>query len=923
MTANPIVPAEVRAQIHFETLLAQALQRVDIHAGQVWTDTAEHDPGVTLLQALAYAISDLSYRHTLPLVDLLTPEHKEGKDGVFPHTFGPHRALTCSPITEDDYRRAILDLHSADDSSVTESGGGKFFFRDAQLVRQLEGEQYHYLYEPGLRQFVFRPSEDTLDSDIQALTVVGGYHLYVEPNRDVDLGAAQRALDDFLFGHRNLCEQVRQQTWLEPLERDIWLTIDLDDDCMDPARVLAEIYMLTESALRPEVMRYSAADLAAQGMSNDAIYEGPRLLHGWIPTLPPARDFQASRVVSLVTLSNGLMAIDGVRTIRHLGWSDSPGWELGVAPDQYLLPWGRDPFAALADGGSVKLFKRGALLKVNAGDIASYVRAPERIDEPEVVMDFGRWRDPAKYYYASQRLPPCYGLEDDLPDAGQKQLHQFLLPFEQHLVDGCVQLALLPDLLSFRRRGDSVTWGTKWPFPSNSVPNAVHVGEGYRAELEAWSEDHAVDDARELAIVDYLLGYFGDSRAARTLPSDKGELQDFLAVQQGYLSQHAELRYARSSIRIDAVSALQRCIAAKLGIGPRLFEDPDDVSNLPFYIVEHLALLPTRPDPAYDEPRSVASALRDENILTITADSSWIPHALKVGQLIDLVVLNEQDEPMKTIANVMVSVVREHQFDLDSSGHAQLANNLDELVAVADAGKLRWCNSNVWLGEMSYSLRYTDNQDDLDSSQRRVASTPFPVTLRNGDQIEIHRRIGAKRTAGAAPESVARVVSIDALSGTLVIEPEQGNDLPGDDDERSYDWLIAREQLDDRFSFVVSVVFPQSELEVAEPEVKAAWFAQIVREAMPAHITVWMHWLDKPAFNQFADDYRRWQNAGEALGDRAYNLLQALSIGQMPAVNQGIGARKIADEDQYDEATNPWNQEFIDQNELFYVPGDE
>lgn len=31
------------------------------HRGATWTDDNAHDPGVTLLQALAYAITDLAY----------------------------------------------------------------------------------------------------------------------------------------------------------------------------------------------------------------------------------------------------------------------------------------------------------------------------------------------------------------------------------------------------------------------------------------------------------------------------------------------------------------------------------------------------------------------------------------------------------------------------------------------------------------------------------------------------------------------------------------------------------------------------------------------------------------------------------------------------------------------------------------------
>src|SRR5690606_25490796 len=38
-----------------------------------WTDYNIHDPGITLLEALCYAITDLGHRTQLPIKDLLAP----------------------------------------------------------------------------------------------------------------------------------------------------------------------------------------------------------------------------------------------------------------------------------------------------------------------------------------------------------------------------------------------------------------------------------------------------------------------------------------------------------------------------------------------------------------------------------------------------------------------------------------------------------------------------------------------------------------------------------------------------------------------------------------------------------------------------------------------------------------------------------
>lgn len=107
---NALFPA-VKDAIAFEALWQQAHEKVTALSGDIWTDTGDHDPGVTLLQSATWNCSDLSYRASLPLNDLLT--HQDGRP-LFPKDFGPEQVLTCNTVTAEDYRRALLDVHSSD-----------------------------------------------------------------------------------------------------------------------------------------------------------------------------------------------------------------------------------------------------------------------------------------------------------------------------------------------------------------------------------------------------------------------------------------------------------------------------------------------------------------------------------------------------------------------------------------------------------------------------------------------------------------------------------------------------------------------------------------------------------------------------------------------------------------------------------------
>src|ERR1700682_2211644 len=70
----------------------------------LWTDYNVHDPGVTILEALCFAISDLGYRMSWNIEDLLTPK-SPSSDPQQPYPeqafFTAREILTINPTTAD------------------------------------------------------------------------------------------------------------------------------------------------------------------------------------------------------------------------------------------------------------------------------------------------------------------------------------------------------------------------------------------------------------------------------------------------------------------------------------------------------------------------------------------------------------------------------------------------------------------------------------------------------------------------------------------------------------------------------------------------------------------------------------------------------------------------------------------------------
>ena len=87
----------------FDNLQKNALETIRELSGQLWTDHAPHDPGITTLDILNYALSELDYQMSFPLEQYLT-----GSDNRFnPEDYGlfrPERVSGMAPVTPKDYQ---------------------------------------------------------------------------------------------------------------------------------------------------------------------------------------------------------------------------------------------------------------------------------------------------------------------------------------------------------------------------------------------------------------------------------------------------------------------------------------------------------------------------------------------------------------------------------------------------------------------------------------------------------------------------------------------------------------------------------------------------------------------------------------------------------------------------------------------------
>jgi hypothetical protein len=98
------LPPDLRSQ-DFEFLRAEGLAVIQALAAESWTDHNLHDPGITLLEAACYAVTEAGLRAGMELEDLLASSAAYAR----PELFTAARLLPVAPVTAADLRKVLLD----------------------------------------------------------------------------------------------------------------------------------------------------------------------------------------------------------------------------------------------------------------------------------------------------------------------------------------------------------------------------------------------------------------------------------------------------------------------------------------------------------------------------------------------------------------------------------------------------------------------------------------------------------------------------------------------------------------------------------------------------------------------------------------------------------------------------------------------
>lgn len=651
----------------YEKLRSLGLNYIRQIGNKSWSNYDMHDPGVTFLEALCFSLTDLAYRTSFPMWDLLTPEGEN-----YPRIDGSlhpaHRILSFNPVTEADYQKFIL-----------ENVPGIKYIRLIPQTRNLRKQtdrseiQVKGIYNVEL----------ILDSNCcsnENRNIIGNHSFggYAEDFQQHYEKYYRHYTKNILLKHRNLCEDFGEVRILKPIAVGICAEIQLDRHILSQQdiqqlNILQKIQDSLDAYISPNIMLHSLAELIEKGKSPEEIYQGVLPRWGFIDTDElashrPKKELFISDIASL------LLKINGVKSIHHLSFKvpDTCRSFVDISDSRLLL---KSEKHCLQSCGNFRFADDTKILGTAKGmeslgitnniifikdwfpfypeetKIATDHHCRKHLNKQnnELPLPAGKNRRLRKYDSFQHLLPDCYkmgrnykeALLSDAEQAEKKQLKAYLTFFDQLLADYLMQLDSLQEYFSIREEPtEEVRTYFSAQLSNTEITDVEEVLKDGKFQLETQPEALLRRDR----LMNHLLSRFNDSfadyAALQFLKNDKADsektwarLKENIEDKKRYLSNYPEISGNRASA-IDytekvytngrqktptlPISGIEQRILRRLGVNTplhRLSTAGHKKEGYPFekcfglHIIEHPLLLP-------------ADQLSDETFLQLTQSGS-------------------------------------------------------------------------------------------------------------------------------------------------------------------------------------------------------------------------------------------------------------------------------------------------------------
>ncbi len=518
MSNNHTIPRQPAREYdrNYEIMRDEGLRYARELSRKLWTDYNLHDPGITILELLCYAISDLGYRTSLPIEDLLA--EKENNKAAMNRKFPPAESIlpTC-PLTEYDYRKIFIDLEGVRNAWVMYKKIPFYLNCDSEYEGKT-GQKGFLTYE--------KPDEVKIKEELR-----GYYKILILPDRFTNNGEEvkpdklKKQVTQRYHRNRNLCEDLLTVETIPETEVSLCADLEIVSDAV-PEEVHAKIKHAVSNYFNPPVRRKTLSELLDEGQPIENIFEGPLLKNGFITD----EDLKKAALRTEVRLSDIIeiiMSMEEVKIIKDIEISlCEPGYdEKDDNPWIVCIPPGTVP--VLCEKKTVLNFYKDVLPQpVNAKDAEKHLedlfaeeleeweeigKAPSGIPVPE-----GKYFAAGQLVSLRQDFPDNYGINtnglpaDATPErkAQALQLKGYIHFFDRILSGYFAHLEQVKKLLSAENpTGETYFFSEIEGFDNNPV-----VGKDYQQTLEQL-RDHLDKNRyeRNNRFLDHLIARFAEN----------------------------------------------------------------------------------------------------------------------------------------------------------------------------------------------------------------------------------------------------------------------------------------------------------------------------------------------------------------------------------------------------------------------------
>ncbi|QHI37228.1 hypothetical protein IMCC3317_26060 [Kordia antarctica] len=423
---NHIIDTQLPLELDFKSLKAEGLAYIQKHSSTEWSNLNPSDPGVTILEQLCYAFTELGYCANFSMKDILT--QKNGDLTVENQFYVPQDILTTSPITIEDYTKYIID----------------------QI--------------PSVKNVIIKPIP------VNFSFVNGLYEVYLvrdsKYNDPTVIDSSETETFYLLNSCRNLGELFLTPQILAPKTYTITGKLQLESG-YDINTILPEMIQTINNYIFPEVTQTGYDKLKIEGETTNEIFNGPTLKNGWISSesIQPKKDtIQSFEITKLIQDIEGVQSISGI----SFTYKNKPCDIATCDEDQILTFDFAASFSTNTNVSNLQISTQGKQLNASLNtslidELANLQQSDSQLNEVAAVqlapiLPEGKFRDITSYYSIQQTFPEAYAVgpnavNENTPDfqvAQSRQLKGYLSLFDQMLSNQFAQLANIDKLFSFK-----------------------------------------------------------------------------------------------------------------------------------------------------------------------------------------------------------------------------------------------------------------------------------------------------------------------------------------------------------------------------------------------------------------------------------------------------------------------------------------